>query len=52
MTYYAWIRSFDGTETKWTGLRRTQALWRYHWLTRNWRELDAKEWGWRLEKGN
>ena len=49
--YMAWIRYADGTEQQWTGLRKTQAQWRYHWIRRNWWNSfrDAKGWGWRLE---
>ena len=49
--YMAWITYADGTEQQWTGLRKTQAQWRYHWIRRNWWNSfrDAKGWGWRLE---
>jgi hypothetical protein len=43
--YRAWVRRYDGTETEWTGLRKTQAIWRYHWLNRNYR-TEFKSWGW------
>lgn len=48
-TYMAWIRLQDGTRKEWTGLRETQAKWRYHWAGRNWHEHRAKAWGWRAE---
>ena len=49
--YMAWVRYADGTEQQWTGLRKGQARWRYHWIRRNWWDnfRDAKGWGWRLE---
>lgn len=50
-TYMAWIRLTDGTRTEWTGLRKTQALWRYHWVDRNQHKLFPRldEFGWRVE---
>lgn len=49
--YMAWVTYADGTEQQWTGLRKGQAQWRYHWIRRNWWNSfrDAKGWGWRLE---
>ena len=49
--YMAWVRYADGTEQRWTGLRKEQARWRYNWIRRNWWDhfRDAKGWGWRLE---
>lgn len=50
-TYCAYVRNFDGTETVWEGLRKTQALWRYHWIDRNQRKLFPRlcQFGWRRE---
>lgn len=48
-TYMAWIRLHDGTRQEWTGLRKTQAKWRYHWAGRNWHVHRAKAWGWSVE---
>ena len=47
--YKAWLKTSDGTVYQWTGLRKTQALWRYNWIRRTWHEHRAKEWGWRAE---
>lgn len=47
--YKAWLKLHDGTMQEWTGLRQTQAQWRYHWIRRTWHEHRAKEWGWRAE---
>jgi len=33
--YRAFVRFTDGTEQEWTGLRRKQATWRFHWVSRN-----------------
>jgi hypothetical protein len=47
----AWVQTADGEMQRWTGLRKTQAQWRYHWIRRRtgWRGefCDAKQWGWR-----
>ena len=50
-TYCAYVRNSDGTETVWEGLRKTQALWRYHWIRRNYHTQfnRAREFGWRRE---
>jgi hypothetical protein len=48
-TYRAFVKHHNSTEIQeWTGLRKTQAMWRYHWLARNYRE-NFKEWGWGRE---
>lgn len=50
-TYRAYVRNWDGTETEWTGLRKTQAIWRYHWIDRNQRKLFPRldQFGWQRE---
>ena len=50
-TYCAYVKNADGTKTEWTGLRKTQAQWRYHWLNRNVEKLFPRydEFGWRRE---
>jgi hypothetical protein len=51
--YMAWVRYADGSWEQWTGLRKTQAQWRYNWIRRRtaWGSefYHAKQWGWRLE---
>jgi hypothetical protein len=49
-TYVAYSAAYDGTRQEWRGLRKTQAVWRYHWLARNTRTLDLQEYGWSTEK--
>lgn len=46
MTYRAWAISHDGVRYDWTGLRRTQAVWRDRWCQRNSLHLNLKQWGW------
>ena len=53
--YIAFIKYTDGTRHEWTGLRKTQAQWRYHWIQRNTdyrNEFQGKqfnEFGWQRE---
>lgn len=47
-TYRAYRKSYDGTTVEWTGLRKTQAKWRYHWLRRL-RDETLEEYGWERE---
>lgn len=46
-TYRAWVIRYDGSQEEWTGLRKTQAIWRYHWLGRQ-RDETIHEYGWEL----
>ena len=49
-TYRAYAKAFDGTVTEWTGLRKTQAIWRYNWINRNVAAFpDCDEFGWKRE---
>lgn len=54
-TYRAYVRFTDGSRHEWTGLRKTQAKWRYHWIQRNTdhrNEFQGKqfaEFGWERE---
>lgn len=54
-TYCAYVRFADGTRQEWTGLRKTQAQWRYHWINRTvqyrnrFGEREYIEFGWRRE---
>lgn len=54
-TYCAFVRFADGSETVWTGLRKAQAQWRYHWIKRttNYHHTlngkQFKEFGWKRE---
>jgi hypothetical protein len=54
-TYQAYVEvvTDDGTQrTEWTGLRRDQARWRYHWIKRSWWRGEIKRlktFGWREE---
>lgn len=49
-TCTAYAIGFDGHRHEWKGLRKTQALWRYHWLGRGKNHgLNLKEWGWRVD---
>ncbi len=51
-TYTAYGLGFDGKHHEWRGLRKTQAIWRYHWLSKGRNHgFDLKEWGWSLDDG-
>jgi hypothetical protein len=47
MTHLTYYVTFSGDRHVYRGLRKTQAIWRYHWLNRNSRKLDLREWGWK-----
>jgi hypothetical protein len=54
-TYWAFVRFSDGSpDIAWRGLRKTQAQWRYNWITRNHLKLfpNARQWGWTSENFN
>lgn len=54
-TYRAFIKYIDGTKTEWTGLRKTQAKWRFHWIDRTlargaaYKDKPFDEFGWERE---
>lgn len=54
-TYCAYIRFTDGSRHEWTGLRKTQARWRYYWIDRNlsrdaiFQGKQFDEFGWKRE---
>ena len=54
-TYRAYVCFTDGSETQWTGHRKTQAQWRYNWIRRNtnykneFQGKQFKEFGWKRE---
>lgn len=49
-TYRAYCVEYDGTRHEWTGLRRAQAKWRYHWLAKGKNHgKRLKEWGWQRD---
>lgn len=54
-TYCAYVRFADGTCKEWTGLRKAQAKWRYHWINRTvqyrnrFGEREYIEFGWKRE---
>ncbi len=54
-TYRAYVRFTDGSEFSWSGLRKTQAKWRYHWINRTigrdcrFQGKTFKEFGWGRE---
>lgn len=53
--YIAFIKYTDGTRHEWTGLRKTQAQWRYHWIDRTlareaiFQGKQFEEFGWQRE---
>ena len=49
MTYRAYAKYDDGTKREWKGLRKSQAVWRYHWLDRCYRN-ELREYGWAKEE--
>ena len=51
MTYTAYYITDSGERVEWTGLRRTQAIWRDNWMTRNSGRLRLKRWGWDWSEG-
>ena len=51
MAYTAYYVPFGGERVEYRRLRKTQAIWRYHWLTRNSRRLDLCAWGWGKTEG-
>ena len=53
MTYTTYAKYHDTSKSQeWTGLRKTQAMWRYHWLARQARRtMDwPREYGWNREQ--
>jgi hypothetical protein len=52
-TYRAYAKDHNGTITQWNGLRKSQAVWRYHWIRRNSVHgaayANVKEYGWQRE---
>jgi hypothetical protein len=47
MAYYV---TFSGERVEYRGLRKKQAVWRYHWLDRRSRSLDICGFGWGKSK--
>jgi len=48
--YMAYYVTFSGERVEYRGLRKKQAVWRYHWLDRRSRSLDICGFGWGKSK--
>lgn len=50
-TYRAFVTKGNEPDQEWTGLTRSQAQWRYHWIKRNWYSLFGgyREYGYAIE---
>lgn len=48
--YTAYYVTFSGERVEYRGLRKKQAVWRYHWLDRHSRALDICGFGWGKSK--